>query len=66
MPKADRIGRLGATAFNVPSPESLPDLIARISRLWAELHEADPDLALELARKLPEATSMRARQRCRA
>lgn len=22
-------------------------------RLWAELHEADPALALELARKLP-------------
>jgi len=28
-------------------------LVARIARLWAELHEADRDLALEVARKLP-------------
>ncbi len=49
----DRIDRLGATVFTVPSPDALPDLIARIARLWAELHEADRALALEVARKLP-------------
>lgn len=49
----DRIDRLGATVFEVPDREALPDLLARIARLWAELHEADRDLALELARKLP-------------
>ena len=49
----DRIDELRATVFDVPSPDALPDLIARIARLWAELHEADAELAAELARKLP-------------
>jgi hypothetical protein len=39
----------------VPTQDELPDLVARIVRLWAELHEADPALARELARKLPAA-----------
>ena len=39
--------------FQVPEPQDFPDLVARIARLWAELHEADPEMALELARKLP-------------
>jgi hypothetical protein len=49
----DRIPALGATVLAVPKPQEIPALVARIARLWAELHEADPDLALELARKLP-------------
>lgn len=53
MPKPDRIVKLSATVFNVPSPTELPDLLGRVARLWAEIHEADPDLAMELARKLP-------------
>jgi hypothetical protein len=43
---------LGATVQRVPPHEELPDLVARITRLWGELHLADPDLAKELARKL--------------
>lgn len=50
----DRIPALGAIVLVVPARDALPDLLARIARLWAELHEADPELALELARKLPE------------
>lgn len=50
----DRIDRLGATVFKVPSPDDLPDMVARVARLWAEIHEADPELALEVARKLPD------------
>jgi hypothetical protein len=46
---------LGATVMAVPTPDTLPELVARIVRLWAELHEADRQLALELARKLPDA-----------
>lgn len=49
----DRLQRLGAMVFAVPAEDALPDLVARIARLWAELHEADRDLALEVARKLP-------------
>lgn len=49
----DRIKNLGATVFSVPRKDELPDLIARIARLWAELHQADPELAIELAAKLP-------------
>jgi hypothetical protein len=41
--------------MRAPDPAELPDLVARIVRLWAELHEADPALARELARKLPGA-----------
>lgn len=41
--------------LRVPPAADLPDLVARIVRLWAELHEADPALARELARKLPAA-----------
>lgn len=50
----DRIQKLGATVFTVPSREQLPDLVARVARLWAEIHEADSALALEIARKLPD------------
>lgn len=49
----DRIPALGATVLAVPSPGEIPALVARIARLWAELHEVDPALALELAGKLP-------------
>ena len=51
----ERIQSLGATVHRVPPREELPDLIARITRLWGELHLADPNLAKELARKLPTA-----------
>ena len=50
---AERIRQLGATVLAAPSLAEIPALIARIARLWAELHEADRELALELARKLP-------------
>lgn len=56
----ERIGDLGATVFAVPAREDIPALVARIARLWAELHEADPELALELARKLPTVRITRA------
>lgn len=48
----DRIKALGADVFRVPTYEELPDIVARIARLWAELALADRDLADELARKL--------------
>lgn len=51
----DRLQGLGATVMRVPDRQELPNLVARIVRLWAELHEADPALARELARKLPAA-----------
>lgn len=51
----DRITDLGAVVKNVPKQGELPALVSRITRLWAELHEADPALARELARKLPAA-----------
>ncbi len=50
---SERIHSLGATAYRVR--DELPDLIARITRLWGALHPADPDLAQERARKLPTA-----------
>lgn len=53
MSAFDRIGTLGATVFAVPRADEVPDLVARIARLWAELHEYDRELALELARHLP-------------
>jgi hypothetical protein len=49
----DRIKDLGATVLAVPGQDDVPALVARIVRLWAELHEFDADLALELARRLP-------------
>lgn len=51
----DRLTALGATVVRVPPRDEWPALVARITRLWAELHEADPALARELARKLPRA-----------
>lgn len=54
-PPNDRLRALGANVDRVPTAAELPTLIARIVRLWAELHEADRELALELARKLPTA-----------
>lgn len=56
----DRIRDLGATVMVIPAPAALPELISRIARLWAELHEADPELAMELVRKLPETQIERA------
>lgn len=50
-----RIHNLGANVFRVPDKSEIPDLVARIVRLWAELHEADAALAYELAEKLPTA-----------
>lgn len=44
---------LGATVFEIPDVNAVPNLIARIARLWAELHEYDRDLALSVARALP-------------
>ncbi len=52
---SERIKSLGATVYRVPPREELPDLVAQITRLWGQLHLADPDLAQELARKLPAA-----------
>ena len=52
---SERIHSLGATVYRVPPRDELPDLIAQITRLWGELRLADPDLAQELARKLPTA-----------
>lgn len=49
-----RIHGLGAIVTRVPEPEELPDLVARVARLWAEIHAADPELADELARRLPD------------
>lgn len=51
----ERIGRLGATIFRKPTPEEIPDLVAKITRLWGELKTADIELAMELAQKLPDA-----------
>lgn len=50
---SDRIERLGATVWRRPNKDELPDAVARVARLWAEIYEADRELALELARKLP-------------
>ncbi len=44
---------LGATVFQVPAKKDVPALVARIARLWAELHEYDRELALTVARSLP-------------
>jgi hypothetical protein len=49
----DRIQNLGAMVAKIPDRADWPNLIARIARMWAELHEADQALARELARKLP-------------
>ena len=51
---ADKIKQLGAAVLRVPKTEELPELISRIARLWAEIHEADRELALEILRKLPD------------
>lgn len=49
----DRIGKLEATVVAIPRAGDAPELVARIARLWAELHEYDRNLAIELANKLP-------------
>jgi hypothetical protein len=54
------ISALGAVVLTVPEPDELPTLVSRIARLWAELYEANPEMALELARKLPEMEIRRA------
>lgn len=60
----DRIKGLGATIFvdEMPSRNEIPTLVAKITRHWAELLELDRELALELARKLPDAKIIKARQ----
>ena len=49
----DRLHSLGATVTQTPAREDIAALVARIARLWAELHLADPLLAAELAHRLP-------------
>jgi hypothetical protein len=39
--------------LQVPTEDDVPALVARIARLWAELHEYDRELALTVARSLP-------------
>jgi len=60
LSRAAGFSNLGAVVLNVPAREELPALVSRVARLWAELHEADRELALELARKLPEMEIRRA------
>ena len=55
----DRIKSLAAEVFATPKEDEIPDLVAKIARLWAEVHEFDNELALELARKLPETQILR-------
>ncbi len=43
----ERIKELGANVSKIPNPEEISILVPRIIRMWAELHEADRDLALE-------------------
>jgi len=52
---SERIQSLGATVSRVPPRDEPPDLVSQITRLWGQLLLADPDLAQELARKLPTA-----------
>ena len=51
---SDQIKHLSAIVTKRPNQSDLPDLVARVARLWAEIHTADPELAIELAQKLPE------------
>lgn len=48
-----RLKEIGANVWKTPGPEELPVLISRVTRLWAEISEADRDLALQLAAMLP-------------
>lgn len=50
---------MGAIVLRVPERDEIPTLVARIARLWAELHEADPELALRVAAGLPHMTITR-------
>ena len=59
------IGQLWVVGIEVPQPEELPALIARIARLWAGLHEANPDLAHTLLAHLPKTKIFRADQPAR-
>jgi hypothetical protein len=52
--RTDRLGKLCATVSDVPSDiKKQTALISNITQQWAALYEADKELALELARKLP-------------
>jgi len=52
--KKNQLGRLCASVSDVPSTMSEKTaLISKITQEWAALYEADRELALELARKLP-------------
>lgn len=55
-----RIRDLGAVVYEIPTRAQLPDIIARCARAWAEIHEHDQALALELAAKLPSMKIVRA------
>lgn len=57
---SEQIPALGAVVFTPTASADWPTQIALIARLWAELHEADPELARELARKLPHMEIRRA------
>jgi len=46
-------------ATKVTERRDIPLLVARIARLWAELHEFDREMALEVARSLPRMEIMR-------
>ena len=49
----DQLRTLGAPVFETPAPSAIPDLVARIARLWAELHEADNGMdGWQMARRL--------------
>lgn len=48
-----RLKEIGANVWKTPEMEELPGLISRVARLWAEISEADRDLALQIAAMLP-------------
>ncbi|WP_105415224.1 hypothetical protein [Neorhizobium sp. T25_27] len=48
-----RSKEIGANVWKTPEIEELPGLISRVTRLWAEISEADRDLALQVASMLP-------------
>jgi len=51
-PPRMRLHDIGATVLEVPPSAAIPGLAARIIQLWAELHEADGDMATDLAEML--------------
>lgn len=53
MSSGIRLKEIGANVWKTPETEELPGLISRVTRLWAEISEADRDLALQIAVMLP-------------